>query len=627
MKHLLLTALAFLQVIGSHAQNLILNPGFEHHGAIMCTHCYHYRGQYPSVAFHWDNGDWGCTLCDTTYKFPSDELKRGNPCGLGKLSPQEGKVMVEMVYQPGTNGRMDIGAFGASSRLTARTAKPLEVGHLYEVRFWLYIEGNPKTDPDWAKHIGIALLPEKLKFIVFSYSREIPSLRIDSVQYDNWYQVKWQVRPLCTSNYLMIGMFADYGWPKSCSFQDSRYFVDNISLTEVPWASVAVDSSQYFCSRYAPKPELGMVAQIDDKRLLFDNDAYTLTEAHKTSLDSLADFARKYPYLAFEILGHTDSIGSSNQLLSENRVNAAIKYLTEVRQLPEIRFIPIAMGSKRPIAPNNTQAGRKQNRRVEMRQSNMTMPMLFYRRALSAVEADEKAEAFSFLNKWLNTVDQPLKSLLLFDPRFDPLKRSKAWPSMVKKVADSYKKFKQPRYTFLLDSLNLDISTATGAIAMGLNAIAGQGYIPALDAAPFEMDAMAEFRVAQKMEAHFATMRPILEKVGWPKMSEMGESAANSAFFLLWNAGDSSDFQRWLPVLERRCKEGEASWMAYAKLYDKCCVLSGKPQRYVTIVNVLESGHVQIPAWEGDAETVNGYRAKIGLGLLADWVVGVMAGM
>jgi hypothetical protein len=53
--------------------------------------------------------------------------------------------------------------------------------------------------------------------------------------------------------------------------------------------------------------------------------------------------------------------------------------------------------------------------------------------------------------------------------------------------------------------------------------------------------------------------------------------------------------------------------MAYAKLYDKCCILSGKPQRYVTVVNVHESRYVPIPAWEGDVEVVNGFRGKIGL--------------
>ncbi|MCB0544521.1 MAG: hypothetical protein KDC70_13435, partial [Saprospiraceae bacterium] len=123
-----------------------------------------------------------------------------------------------MVYMPGVNGIF--GGVEGASHLSARTIEPMRVGQLYEVNLWLYVESAKRHDPDWGKHLGIALLPQNLSFFSGNKALIIPFIGVDTLIYDRWYPVKWRVRPLCTSNYLMIGVFADPQWPKTRSYSD-----------------------------------------------------------------------------------------------------------------------------------------------------------------------------------------------------------------------------------------------------------------------------------------------------------------------------------------------------------------------------------------------------------------------
>ncbi|MEG8128934.1 OmpA family protein, partial [Xanthomonas hortorum pv. gardneri] len=69
-----------------------------------------------------------------------------------------------------------------------------------------------------------------------------------------------------------------------------------------------------------------------------------------------------------EVVGHTDSVGSDavNQRLSEERAGAVAQYLT-AQGVQRERMETMGAGKRYPIADNNTDAGRAQNRRVEIR--------------------------------------------------------------------------------------------------------------------------------------------------------------------------------------------------------------------------------------------------------------------
>lgn len=84
-------------------------------------------------------------------------------------------------------------------------------------------------------------------------------------------------------------------------------------------------------------------------------------------LERLAQTSLQNPHAYVSIIGHTDSTGSDaiNNPLSLNRANAARDFLV-ARGVPAARISTSGMGSAQPIASNATEAGRAQNRRVEI---------------------------------------------------------------------------------------------------------------------------------------------------------------------------------------------------------------------------------------------------------------------
>ena len=84
-------------------------------------------------------------------------------------------------------------------------------------------------------------------------------------------------------------------------------------------------------------------------------------------LDNVASTLTEYNQTIVEVAGHTDSIGSDavNQRLSEQRAASVGNYLMS-KGLVRDRFILTGAGKTRPIASNDTEAGRAQNRRVEI---------------------------------------------------------------------------------------------------------------------------------------------------------------------------------------------------------------------------------------------------------------------
>lgn len=84
-------------------------------------------------------------------------------------------------------------------------------------------------------------------------------------------------------------------------------------------------------------------------------------------LNSVALVLSEYDKTSIEIAGHTDSTGSAayNQQLSMARAETVVHFLRN-QNLDPRRLIVHGYGERYPIAPNETTAGRQQNRRVEL---------------------------------------------------------------------------------------------------------------------------------------------------------------------------------------------------------------------------------------------------------------------
>lgn len=84
-------------------------------------------------------------------------------------------------------------------------------------------------------------------------------------------------------------------------------------------------------------------------------------------LDKVSATLAEYDKTIIEVAGHTDSVGSDqyNQQLSERRANSVAAYLAG-RDVDRSRMVTVGAGEAYPVATNETDAGRAQNRRVEI---------------------------------------------------------------------------------------------------------------------------------------------------------------------------------------------------------------------------------------------------------------------
>jgi peptidoglycan-associated lipoprotein len=92
-----------------------------------------------------------------------------------------------------------------------------------------------------------------------------------------------------------------------------------------------------------------------------------LPDDTKAKLDELVQQLKQDPKNVFiEIEGHTDNVGPAavNEKIGMERAEAVKRYLYEQYQVPLHKMNVISYGEDKPIAPNNTKAGRAQNRRV-----------------------------------------------------------------------------------------------------------------------------------------------------------------------------------------------------------------------------------------------------------------------
>jgi outer membrane protein OmpA-like peptidoglycan-associated protein len=93
-----------------------------------------------------------------------------------------------------------------------------------------------------------------------------------------------------------------------------------------------------------------------------------LDKASEPLLKSVAEIANRCPAVKIEVTGHTDSKGSpqANRQLSQQRALSVAAFLVQNGIAPE-RITAIGLGDTRPVAPNDTEADRAKNRRIEFR--------------------------------------------------------------------------------------------------------------------------------------------------------------------------------------------------------------------------------------------------------------------
>jgi len=127
----------------------------------------------------------------------------------------------------------------------------------------------------------------------------------------------------------------------------------------------AGDMQRQIDALQAKTTERGIVLTLGD--VLFTSGRADLKAGAASNLDRLVTFLGQNPDRTVEIEGHTDNVGSDdyNQDLSQRRADSVRSFLLQ-RGINSTRVVASGKGEQRPVADNESEGGRQQNRRVEV---------------------------------------------------------------------------------------------------------------------------------------------------------------------------------------------------------------------------------------------------------------------
>lgn len=109
-------------------------------------------------------------------------------------------------------------------------------------------------------------------------------------------------------------------------------------------------------------------AEVNLYNIYFNPNSAELLPNSRSELERLVSFLHENKDVRLEIQGHTDSTGTpeNNQVLSEERAKSVVDYLLD-KQVDTPRLSHAGYGDTRPVASNETEEGRRQNRRTTIR--------------------------------------------------------------------------------------------------------------------------------------------------------------------------------------------------------------------------------------------------------------------
>ncbi len=137
-----------------------------------------------------------------------------------------------------------------------------------------------------------------------------------------------------------------------------RYYFDDICLRLADLDSLA-------CTPQSKSPKLEPGQTIELRSVFFESGSAQLINESESQLLALKQVLDQHPEWKIEVQGHTDNVGQkqANQLLSQERAAAVVQWLTE-HSIDADRLSAVGFGDTKPIGRNDTEEGRRQNRRV-----------------------------------------------------------------------------------------------------------------------------------------------------------------------------------------------------------------------------------------------------------------------
>ena len=595
------------------AQNLVPNSGFEKH----ITFDFSGAGSYINFLKDWKpSGNEILFYChkDLAKKFPieTEHIHKSGFYNFDTINLRDGNAMLKLYY--GENCYVPMFDTGCASYIQTKLISPLEIGEVYEVSMWVYTKTNLAADPMAYTHFGMFLTRREL---FWKSASRIPTdyYFANKLIPDQWTQVKWYIRALCSMQYLTIGAFKDDSFPSLKRWIDNPvyYYVDDVVIKKVNEDSLSSNIHTIpYCEFYEKEEKQRTLQSITNLDIHFESNSSTLEHNDEILLDSFYNANLERKGKIFVVIGHTDSQRAENIALSEARAENVKTYLCEKYNFNELNILTFGLGSSYPVSDNSSSTGRFQNRRATIRTSDLTISQVFYRKGIDYIRADSLQQAYFQFSRWLRMVPMAKRVEMLTDARLSKLKRTKYWKPLVESVKDGYSAYFDSENAFFLDSLYFEDQLFRTYSPYNLC-----GYIPEIDTVVLPELKITEQRGLQKDSMNRLAIFKYLNKNPYPEISKVGRRQARAMGYVILHQGDSILYEKYIPIIKARCMDGEAEWDVFAMMTDKLHVVKKEPQEYGTQYTLLDDGGHELYQVD-DITQVNIRRKKIGMGPTAE---------
>ncbi len=285
--------------------------------------------------------------------------------------------------------------------LITQLMQPLTAGVKYDLTFYISLADYSRAA---IYRMGVAFLRGAVTQTTSNVITNINPINVplknqvgtDTVE---WHKIYVEYKAKGGEQYLLIGSFDIYDFdetdvkpPKGVrtkinqnTARDAYYYIDDVSLRKQPPVYTAYFDTIVKQKIDTLKPTVVTHPTIDTsgnslaletalekslilKNVLFETGKAVLLTSSYSELDMLSTYLIDNKTLKIEIAGHTDNVGNeaTNAKLSELRAKAVSDYLI-TKSIDPGRITHKGYGSSLPISPNDSEEGKKQNRRVEFK--------------------------------------------------------------------------------------------------------------------------------------------------------------------------------------------------------------------------------------------------------------------
>jgi outer membrane protein OmpA-like peptidoglycan-associated protein len=337
-------------------QNIVPNPGFERYANAPIG--WAYKGSYfGEVMKYW----FSATTSSPDVYGPNVQVPRDwAEKGFGDQKPHWGKSMAGLTLYGCVNGKPHCREY-----IEIQLAEPLVPGQTYLVEFWVaHLEKSLQIN-NLGAYFSEKRIEKKTDEILL-LEAQYSAKDIVAAPDGKWVKVSGTFKADKEYEYLLLGNFKDDANTKFKAYRDdcfnyAYYYVDDVSVKKVPpILTVPVKPDDLTKQKLEPGKKITL------KNIYFEFDKDELMPRSYVELNKLLKIMQEHPNLVIEIIGHTDNIGDDdyNKYLSRCRAKSVVTFLLENKIKPA-RLRYRGAGERQPVATNETDEGRAQNRRVE----------------------------------------------------------------------------------------------------------------------------------------------------------------------------------------------------------------------------------------------------------------------